>query len=126
VWGLDDGGVMSWRATDLGGYEAKQRAEDMNVVFDQYGERAENERREINSPVTVESASDFVAGQVGVVNLDGCVGGIANHNEVSVADVAAALDEHYGANDGPGVAAVNVRADRSPEVLAGVSGVAVD
>ena len=39
VWGVWDGGVMGWRGTDLAENEAKQRAADMNVMFDQYGDR---------------------------------------------------------------------------------------
>ena len=37
VWGIWDGGVMSWIATDLSENEAKQKAAEKNVMFDQYG-----------------------------------------------------------------------------------------
>src|SRR5215210_106271 len=46
VWGVWDGGVMSWRGTDLSENDAKQRAADMNVMFDQYGNRDPKERHE--------------------------------------------------------------------------------
>ena len=36
--GVWDGGVMGWRGTDFSENEAKQRAADMNVMFDQYGD----------------------------------------------------------------------------------------
>ena len=54
VWGLWDGGVMSWGATDLSEDEAKQQAADMNVVYNQYGQREEKDRREVKpaSPLT--------------------------------------------------------------------------
>ena len=39
LWGVWDGGVMSWKAVDLGENDAKQKAMDLDVVFDQYGER---------------------------------------------------------------------------------------
>ena len=39
LWGLYDGGVMSWLATDLSENEAKQQAADRNVIFDQWGQR---------------------------------------------------------------------------------------
>ena len=32
VWGIWDGGVMSWRATDLAEDEAHQQAADLNVI----------------------------------------------------------------------------------------------
>ena len=57
VWGVWDGGVMSWRGTNLGENEAKQRAADLNVMFDQYGNRDAKERREVQPPITVESAT---------------------------------------------------------------------
>jgi hypothetical protein len=37
VWGIWDGGVMSWRATDLAEDDAKQQAADLNVTFNQTG-----------------------------------------------------------------------------------------
>jgi hypothetical protein len=33
VWGIWDGGVMSWRATDLAKDEAHQQAGDLNVIY---------------------------------------------------------------------------------------------
>jgi hypothetical protein len=64
VWGVWDGGVMSWRGTDLAENEAKQRASDMNVMFDQYGERTNADRREVRPPVPVESATWQAAGEL--------------------------------------------------------------
>jgi hypothetical protein len=48
---------MGWRATDLGEDEAHQQAADMNVIFNQYGQRSEDDRREVVPPMEVESAS---------------------------------------------------------------------
>ena len=45
---------MSWKAVDLGENEARQKAMDLNVVFDQYGERTNADRREVRPPVPVE------------------------------------------------------------------------
>ena len=56
VWGVWDGGVMGWRGTNLAENEAKQRAADMNVMFDQYGDRDPKERREVQPPIPVEAA----------------------------------------------------------------------
>ena len=56
VWGVFDGGVMGWRATDLSEDDARQQAEDLNVIFNQYGQRNEEDRREVNPPIEVESA----------------------------------------------------------------------
>jgi uncharacterized protein with LGFP repeats len=38
VWGVFDAGVMGWRATD-GEDEAHQQAADLNVIYNQYGQR---------------------------------------------------------------------------------------
>jgi|SRR5918993_3678127 hypothetical protein len=57
VWGIWDSGVMSFIANDLSEQEAKQRAADRNVVFDQYGQRKESERRQVSPPIKVESAT---------------------------------------------------------------------
>jgi hypothetical protein len=57
VWGVFDAGVMGWRGTDLSEDEAHQQAEDLNVVFNQYGQRAPDDRREVNPPIQVESAT---------------------------------------------------------------------
>jgi hypothetical protein len=64
VWGVWDGGVMSWRGTDLSENEAKQRAADLNVMFDQYGNRDPKDRREVQPPIAVESATWSTAGQL--------------------------------------------------------------
>jgi hypothetical protein len=55
---------MSWRATDLSENEAKQQAADMNVTFNQYGQRNPEDRREVNPPLPVESASWSAAGEL--------------------------------------------------------------
>ena len=64
LWGVWDGGVMSWKAVDLGENEAKQTAMDLDVVFDQYGERANADRREVRPPVLVESVTWQAAGEL--------------------------------------------------------------
>ena len=64
VWGIWDSGVMSWIASDLSENEAKQRAADRNVAFDQYGQRSDADRREVSPPVEVESATWAAAGQL--------------------------------------------------------------
>jgi hypothetical protein len=57
VWGIWDGGVMSWRATDLAEDDARQQAADLNVSFNQYGPRDQADRREVSPPIEVESAA---------------------------------------------------------------------
>jgi hypothetical protein len=37
VYGVCDGGLMSWRATDLAEDDARQHAADLNVTFNQSG-----------------------------------------------------------------------------------------
>jgi len=64
VWGIWDGGVMSFRATDLSENEAKQQAADLNVTFNQYGQRNADDRREVKPPVPVESATWTAAGEL--------------------------------------------------------------
>jgi hypothetical protein len=64
VWGIWDGGVMSWRATDLSENEAKQQAADMNVVYNQYGQREEKQSRKVEPPCDVKSATWRAAGQL--------------------------------------------------------------
>jgi hypothetical protein len=64
VWGVWDGGVMSWRGTDFAENEAKQRAADMNVMFDQYGERSQQDRREVQPAIAVESATWSAVGDL--------------------------------------------------------------
>src|SRR5215207_9188485 len=63
-WGLYDGGVMTWLASDLSENEAKQQAADRNVIFDQWGQRQESERRQVSPPIQVESATWTAAGEL--------------------------------------------------------------
>jgi len=46
LWDIWDGAVMSSRATDPGENEARQKAADLNVVFDHYGQRDAANRRQ--------------------------------------------------------------------------------
>ena len=55
---------MSWCGTDLCENEAKQQAADLNVIYNQYGQRAEKDRREVKPPIGVESATWSAAGQL--------------------------------------------------------------
>src|SRR4029453_13541102 len=64
VWGIWDGGTMSWRATDLGEDDARQQASDLNVTFNQYGQREPYDRLEVKPPVEVESATWAPGGQL--------------------------------------------------------------
>jgi hypothetical protein len=64
LWELYDGGVISWLVTDLSENDAKQRAADRNVIFNQRGQRDEDERREVKPPVPVESALWTAAGEL--------------------------------------------------------------
>jgi hypothetical protein len=57
VWGIWDAGVMSWRATDLAEDDAQQQAADLNVTFNQYGQRDQADRLQVDPPVEVESAT---------------------------------------------------------------------
>jgi hypothetical protein len=57
VWGVFDAGVMGWRATDLAEDEALQQAADLNVTLNQYGQRNEEDRRKVDPPIEVESAT---------------------------------------------------------------------
>lgn len=68
VWGVWGGGVMGWCGTDLAENEAKQRAADLNVMFDQYGNRDPTERREVQPPITVEAATWSAAGELVVIH----------------------------------------------------------
>jgi hypothetical protein len=61
-WGVYDGGVMGWRAVDLGEDEASQMAMDMDVVYNQYGQRTPDERREVRPPMEVQTATWSAAG----------------------------------------------------------------
>jgi hypothetical protein len=62
--GIWDGGVMSWRATDLAEDDARQQAADLNVTFNQYGQRDQADRREVSPPIEVESATWSAAGDL--------------------------------------------------------------
>jgi hypothetical protein len=64
VWGVFDAGVMGWRATDLSEDDAHQQAADLNVVFDQYGQRNECDRIQVSPPIEVESATWSAAGKL--------------------------------------------------------------
>lgn len=63
-WGVFDTGVMGWRTTDLSEDEAREQAADLNVKFNQYGERAEADREEVNPPIDVEWATWVLGGQL--------------------------------------------------------------
>ena len=63
VWGID-GGVMSWRATDLAEDDARQQPADLNVTFNQYGQRDQADRKEVSPPIEVESATWSAAGDL--------------------------------------------------------------
>jgi hypothetical protein len=64
VWGVYDGGVMGWRATDLSEGAAIQQAADLNVSFNQYGQRNEADRLEVQPPIEVDAAAWSAAGQL--------------------------------------------------------------
>jgi hypothetical protein len=49
VWVIWDGGVMSRRATDLAEDDARQHAADLNVTFNQYGQRDQADRRDLRA-----------------------------------------------------------------------------
>ena len=72
VWGIWDGGVMSWKATDLSENEAKLQAADLNVTFNQYGQRNAEDRREVKKPFPVESATWSATGELDYWVRDGC------------------------------------------------------
>jgi hypothetical protein len=48
---------MGWRVTDLAEHEAHQQAADLNVTFNQYGQRDQADRIEVNPPIEVQSAT---------------------------------------------------------------------
>src|SRR5215204_1883665 len=64
VWGIFDAGVMGWRATDLSENDALQQAADLNVTFNQYGQRDQADRLEVAPPIEVESATWVAAGKL--------------------------------------------------------------
>jgi hypothetical protein len=64
VWGVFDGGVMGWRATDLGEEDAHQQAADLNVIYNQYGQRDQVDRLEVKPPIEVEAATWSAAGKL--------------------------------------------------------------
>ena len=55
---------MSWKATDLCENEARPQAADLNVTFNQYGQRSPDDRRQVSSPVPVELAAWTTAGEL--------------------------------------------------------------
>jgi hypothetical protein len=55
---------MGWRVTDLAEHEAHQQAADLNVTFNQYGQRDQTDRIEVNPPIEVQSATWSAAGQL--------------------------------------------------------------
>jgi hypothetical protein len=59
-----DAGVMGWRATDLNEDEAHQQAADLNVAYNQYGQRNEEDRRKVSPPIEVDSATWSAAGEL--------------------------------------------------------------
>ena len=56
--------MMSWKAIDLGEIEARQKAMDLDVVYNQYGQRTPGERRQVTPPAPVESAAWQPAGEL--------------------------------------------------------------
>jgi hypothetical protein len=64
VWGIFDAGVMGWRITDLAEHEAHEQAADLNVTFNQYGQRDQADPIEVNPPIEVQSATWSAAGQL--------------------------------------------------------------
>jgi hypothetical protein len=64
VWGIWDGGVMSWRATDLSENDAKQQVADLNVTFNQYGQRNADDRRQVSPPIPVQAATWTAVGEL--------------------------------------------------------------
>ena len=70
LWGVWDSAVMSWKAIDLGEIEARQKAMDLDVVYNQYGQRTPGERRQVSPPAPVESATWHPAGELDYWVLD--------------------------------------------------------
>ena len=70
LWGVWDSAVMSWKAVDLGEIEARQKAMDLDVVYNQYGQRTPSERRQVSPPALVESATWQPAGELDYWVLD--------------------------------------------------------
>lgn len=64
VWGVFDAGVMGWRASDLSEDDTQLQAADLNVTFNQYGQRDEEDRRRVDTPIEVESATSSAAGEL--------------------------------------------------------------
>ena len=62
--GIFDAGVMGWRVTDLAEHEAHEQAADLNVTFNQYGQRDQADRIEVKPPIEVQSATWSAAGQL--------------------------------------------------------------
>jgi hypothetical protein len=53
---------MGWRGTDLSEDDAIQQAADLNVIFNQYGQREQADRLEVKPSIEVEAATWTVAG----------------------------------------------------------------
>ena len=69
---------MSWKAIDLGEIEARQKAMDLDVVYNQYGQRTTGERRQVTPPAPVESAAWQPAGELTTGCSNGAVGGVGS------------------------------------------------
>ena len=55
---------MGWRATKISEDDARQQAEDLNVIFNQYGQRDQADRLEVKPPIEVEAATWSAAGDL--------------------------------------------------------------
>jgi hypothetical protein len=75
--GVFEAGVMGWQATDLTEDGAHQQTADLNVTFNQFGQRAEADRREVDPPIQVETATWSKAGQLDWCVKDSGNGGVA-------------------------------------------------
>jgi hypothetical protein len=64
VLGVFGAGVMGWRATGLSENDAMQQAADLNVIFNQYGQRDQVDRLEVKPPIEVETATWSAAGNL--------------------------------------------------------------
>jgi hypothetical protein len=61
---LDGAFAMGWRATDLSEDEAHEQAANLNVIFNQYGQRDQADRLEVKPPIEVDSATWSAAGKL--------------------------------------------------------------
>jgi hypothetical protein len=55
---------MGWRATDLSENDAHHQAADLNVIFNQYGQRNEEDHREVDPPIEVEAPTWSIGAQL--------------------------------------------------------------